>query len=209
MAWGSEPFQNFREAAIESWRRDLYKGWIYHASRGFFMHRTASACGNQDSSQSVVSSKLAVRPASSWRMPSIPVKAAKSFSSNFLDRVLAKSSVCMGMSGFDLLPLMCSLSVCLRNRASTWGTAGLDLLPLTCFLSGCLRHRASTWGMAGFAMLVVRNSRRRICWFHEKLSCISCCYRTGVSVTLFGRESTTLPSAHPRNACIVKLRDIS
>ena len=76
-----------------------YKGWIYHASRGFFMHRTASACGNQDSSQSVcfiVSSKLAVRPASSWRMPSIPVKAAKSFSSNFLDRVLAKSSVCMG-----------------------------------------------------------------------------------------------------------------
>ena len=64
---------------------------------------------------------------------------------------------------------MCSLSVCLRNRASTWGTAGLDLLPLTCFLSGCLRHRASTWGMAGFAMLVVRNSRRRICWFHEKL----------------------------------------
>ena len=103
------------------------------------------------------------------------------------------------MPGFDLLPLMCSLTVCLRNRASTWGTAGLDLLPL-----GCLRHRASTWGMAGFAMLVVRNSRRRICWFHEKLSCISCCYRTGVSVTLFGRESTTLPSAHPRNACIVK-----
>ena len=92
---------------------------------------------------------------------------------------------------------MCSLSVCLRNRASTWGTAGLDLLPLTCFLSGCLRHRASTWGMAGFAMLVVRNSRRRICWFHEKLSCISCCYRTGVSVTLFGRESTTLPLSAP------------
>ena len=81
----------------------IYKGWIDHASRGFFMHRTASTCGNQDSSQSVcfiVSSKLAVRPASSWRMPSIPVKAAKSFSSNFLDRVLARSSVYMGNAWF-------------------------------------------------------------------------------------------------------------
>ena len=114
------------------------------------MYRTASTCRNQDSSQSVcfiASSRLAVRPASSWRIPSIPVKAAKSFSSNFLDGVLARSSVLTwGVPGFDLLPLICSLSVC----PSHIRTAGFDLLPLTCFLSGCLRHRASTWGMAGF-----------------------------------------------------------
>ena len=66
------------------------------------------------------------------------------------------------MAGFDLvfaaMPLMCFLSGCLQNRASTWEmAAGVDVLfavmPLMCFLSGCLQNRVSALGMAGFDLL--------------------------------------------------------